>query len=136
MVTAITGTLLPNGGTMSIRLDPPELGALQITVKMENGVMSASFQTSSEQATRLLSHNLSQLKNALESQGVSVDRLHVHQASKSEGSSAQNDDSSDGKGKQSSPDGRSPDQDQQRREVLRRMWRRARGDRDPLDLVA
>jgi flagellar hook-length control protein FliK len=133
MVTAITGTLLPNGGSMSIRLDPPELGALQITVKMENGVMSASFQTSNEQATRLLSHSLSQLKTALETQGISVDRLHVHQASKSEGSSGQNEDSD---GKQSSSDGRSSQEEQQRREVLRRMWRRARGERDPLDLVA
>ncbi len=134
MVSAITGTLLPSGGTMSIRLDPPELGALQITVRMENGVMSASFQTSNEQATRLLSHSLSQLKNALETQGVSVDRLHVHQAAPSEGSSNQNDDS-DGNQKQA-PGDRSAQQDQQRREVLRRMWRRARGDRDPLDLVA
>ena len=84
MVTAITGASPgPNGGTMSIRLDPPRTDALQITVKWENGVMSASFQTSSEQTTRLLSHNLSRSKINLESQGVSVDRLHVHQASKS-----------------------------------------------------
>ena len=37
---------------MHIRLDPPELGALQVTVHMEDGVMSAMFQTSTDDATR------------------------------------------------------------------------------------
>jgi flagellar hook-length control protein FliK len=134
IVSAIRGTLLPAGGTMSITLTPPELGALQVTVRVENGVISASFETSNEQATRLLSHNLSQLKTSLETQGVSVDRLHVHQSSGSENSSSSQ--NSDGDSQQSPGDGRSAQQEQQRREVLRRMWRRVRGDRDPLDLVA
>jgi flagellar hook-length control protein FliK len=120
---------------MTIRLDPPELGALNVTVKMQNGVLSASFQTSSDQATRLLSHTLGQLKTALESQGVSVDRLHVQQSSKSDTSSGQSGDG-EGKDRQSGSDGNSAQQEQQRRETLRRMWRRVRGDRDPLDLVA
>ena len=81
IVSTIHGSLLPNGGTMNITLNPPDLGAMQITVRMENGVMSASFQTSNDQATRLLTPSLSQLKTALETQGVSVDRLHVHQTS-------------------------------------------------------
>jgi flagellar hook-length control protein FliK len=135
IVSTIRGSLLPDGGTMNISLNPPELGAMQISVKMENGVMSASFQTSNEQATRLLTHTLGQLKDALEIQGVSVDRLHVHQASGSDSSSNQKSDSESG-GKQSSQDGRSPQQEEQRRETLRRMWRRIRGQRDPLDLVA
>jgi flagellar hook-length control protein FliK len=119
---------------MNIALNPPDLGAMQITVKMESGVMSASFQTSNDQATRLLTHSLGQLKNALEGQGVSVDRLHVHQISNSDASSGKGD--SESKDGQSSSDGRSAQQEQQRRDTLRRMWRRARGERDPLDLVA
>ena len=63
-----------------IRLDPPELGALQVLVHMRDGAMTASFQTSSDDATKLLSHSLGQLKQVLESQGVSVDKLHVQQA--------------------------------------------------------
>ena len=119
---------------MNITLNPPDLGAMQITVRMEDGVMSATFQTSNDQATRLLSHTLGQLKEALETQGVSVDRLHVRQASNSQNSSGKSNDSESG-GKQSS-DERSAQQEQQRRETLRRMWRRIRGDNDPLDLVA
>ncbi|MGD0769095.1 MAG: flagellar hook-length control protein FliK [Tepidisphaeraceae bacterium] len=134
IVSTIHGSLLPNGGTMNITLNPPDLGAMQITVRMEDGVMSATFQTSNDQATRLLSHTLGQLKEALETQGVSVDRLHVQQSSNSGNSSGKGNDSESG-GQQSS-DGRSAQQEQQRRETLRRMWRRIRGDNDPLDLVA
>jgi flagellar hook-length control protein FliK len=134
IVSAIHGKLLPNGGTMSISLNPPDLGAMQITVRMEDGVMSATFQTSNDQATRLLTHTLGQLKEALEMQGVSVDRLHVQQSSDLQNSSGKEGDSESG-GRQST-DGGSAQQEQQRREALRRMWRRIRGDNDPLDLVA
>jgi flagellar hook-length control protein FliK len=134
IVSTIHGSLLPNGGTMNITLNPPDLGAMQITVRMEDGVMSASFQTSNDQATRLLTHTLGQLKEALETQGVSVGRLHVQQSSNSENSSGKGNDSESGG--QQSADGRSAQQEQQRRETLRRMWRRIRGGNDPLDLVA
>jgi flagellar hook-length control protein FliK len=120
---------------MNIALNPPDLGAMQITVRMESGAMSASFQTTNDQATRLLTHSLGQLKNALEMQGVSVDRLHVHQVSNSEAAGGKGGES-ESKDGQSSSDGRSAQQEQQRRDTLRRMWRRARGERDPLDLVA
>src|SRR5581483_1130724 len=79
IVTGMRGQLLPDGGTMHIRLDPPELGALQVSVHMQDGVMTATFQTSNDDATRMLSHTLGQLKHVLESQGVSVDKLHVTQ---------------------------------------------------------
>jgi flagellar hook-length control protein FliK len=134
IVAAIHGQLLPSGGTMNIRLAPPDLGAMQIMVKMEGGTMSASFETSNDEATRLLSHTLSQLKEALESQGVSVARLHVQQASKPQ---EQGESASDDKGRQQGgANQQSAQQEQQRREMLRRMWRRAGYGRDPLDLVA
>ena len=69
---------------MHIRLDPPELGALQVSVQMKDGVMTATFQTSNDDATKLLSHSLGQLKHALETQGVSVDKLHVTQGPRDE----------------------------------------------------
>jgi flagellar hook-length control protein FliK len=134
IVSSIHSELLPDGGTMSIRLDPPELGAMQITVKIASGVISASFQTSSDQATRLLTHTLGDLKSALESQGVNVDSLHVHQSSKSENSSNQQGDSDSGR--QGLTDQRSAEQEQQRRQMLRRMWKKVNGTDDPLDLVA
>jgi flagellar hook-length control protein FliK len=130
IVTAVRGQLLPNGGTMQIRLDPPELGALQITVRLENGVMSASFQTSSDEATRLLSHSLASLKRGLESHGVSVDKIQVQQSPRDEQANT------DEQSRQQQADDHSARQEQQRKEMLRRMWRRLSIGSDPLDMVA
>jgi flagellar hook-length control protein FliK len=137
LVTAMRAELLPRGGTMQIRLDPPELGSLQVAVHMLDGVMSVSFQTSNEEATQLLSHSLTQLKHTLESQGVAVDKLHVQQAPRSEQSSSNSNDPD----QQPSRHGAHGDenlarQEQQRKEMLRRMWRRLALGSDPLDLVA
>jgi flagellar hook-length control protein FliK len=132
IVSGVHGQLLPNGGSMQLRLDPPELGALHITVQMRDGVMSASFSTPSDQAARLLTHSLGQLKTALESQGVSVEKLHVEQSPKEPKSNG-------GEGRQpqdQSAADHPAQQEQQRREMLRRMWRRLSGGQDPLDLVA
>ena len=119
---------------MQIRLDPPELGALQVTVRMDRGVMSASFETSNDEATRLLTHSLSQLKTVLETSGVNVERLHVQQAPRSDNAGHNaNDDSSR---RQGQPDDGAARQEQQRKEMLRRMWRRLGVGSDPLDLVA
>jgi flagellar hook-length control protein FliK len=125
---------------MQIRLDPPELGPLAVTIRLNDGVMEASFETSNDQAAKLLSHSLSALKTSLEAQGVTVDRLHVQQAPKSEQANQQgnNGDSRD----QQQNGSRDPQQDHaarqehQRKEMLRRMWAKLRGVEDPLDMVA
>jgi flagellar hook-length control protein FliK len=132
IVTAMRGELLPHGGTMSIRLDPPELGALQVLVHMTDGVMTASFQTSNDDATKLLSHSLSQLKAVLESQGVSVEKLQVQQSPRDH--QAQHDDPQ--QQQQRDQHGDAHRQEQQRKEMLRRMWRKLSIGSDPLDLVA
>ena len=131
IVSGVQGQLLPGGGTMQIRLDPPELGALQVSVHMQNGVMSATFQTSNDDATKVLSHSLSQLKAALEAQGVTVDKLHVQQSPRDQKSNA------DDQQKNQSPSEQSQQkQEQQRREMLQRMWKRLTNGSDPLDMVA
>jgi flagellar hook-length control protein FliK len=130
IISSIRGQLLPGGGSMHLRLDPPELGAMQVTVQMHNGVMTASFETSSDEATRALSHSLNQLKTALESQGVQVDKLQVRQQTtqesrhQGEGSQQQQQQAQD-----------NPARQQQRRDLMRRMWAKlALGD-EPLDIT-
>src|SRR5262249_30205130 len=123
IVKNVQSQLLPKGGTMQIRLDPPELGALSVTVSMKDGLMSASFETSNDDATRLLSHSLTQLKTAMESAGVSVDKLQVSQAPKGSQSNKSNDDQSQQRG-QPGQDEMSRQQEQQRKEMLRKMWRK------------
>ena len=113
---------------MQMRLDPPELGDMQISVKMRDGVMTAAFETSTDEATRLVTHNLSQLKTALESAGISVEKLQVSQSPRNESSSS--------KEQQAGGDlSRNSQQEQQRREMMRKLWRKLSGG-DPLDLVA
>ncbi|MEX0776173.1 MAG: flagellar hook-length control protein FliK [Phycisphaeraceae bacterium] len=65
------------GGTVSLRLEPPELGTLRIDMQMVNGAVRATFGTEHEGVRALLSQQMGQLRHALESQGVSVDRLEV-----------------------------------------------------------
>ncbi|MCS7033931.1 MAG: flagellar hook-length control protein FliK [Phycisphaerae bacterium] len=134
IVSAVRGQLLPDGGTMQIRLDPPELGTLLIHVTVRGGLVEATFQTPSAQASQLLSHSLVQLKHALESQGVGVDRLSVSQAPRNERWETAPDRHSSAQQQQSHWDWERHGE-QQRRDALRRMWARL-GVGDPLDLVA
>ncbi len=131
LVSAIRAQLLPRGGSMQIRLDPPNLGTLEVAVRMQDGIMSISFQSSTDQATQLLSHSLTQLKHVLEGQGLAVDKIHVQQAPREHDASRE-----DANQQQNLQDEASARQEQQRKEMLRRMWRRLALGSDPLDLVA
>ncbi len=131
IVSEIRTNLLPGGGTMRIRLDPPELGTLQITVQIRDGVITASFATSNDEATRLLSHSLHQLKQSLEGQGINVEKLHVEQTTQHKAANSAGDEN-----QQRQPDDHGARHEQQRREMLHRMWRRLRGGSDSVDLTA
>lgn len=135
IVQTIHGSLLPKGGSMQIRLDPPGLGPLQISVKMENGTLNATLQTSDATASSLLSHSLSQLKHTLETQGITVERLQVQQMSKQENASTgqQNAEEHSQQQQHAARDGQGFG-DEQRRETLRRLWEKVRGG-DPLDVL-
>jgi flagellar hook-length control protein FliK len=141
IVSGIKGDLLPNGGTMQLRLDPGHLGPLEVTVKVVDGVVSASFQTSNEEATRLLSHSLGQLKQVLESGGINVDRLQVQQAppAKESGQASTNSDGQrqpQGQTGQGGLEERSARQEQQRREMIEKMWEKIARGRGPVDVKA
>jgi flagellar hook-length control protein FliK len=136
LITAVRGELLPDGGSMQIRLDPPELGDLLVSVELRAGVVTASFQTSNDTATRLLSHSLADLKGMLEQQGVTVDRLQVRQSPRDESSGDAPQDRGQGSGQAATAEDRhSARRDQHRRDLVQKMWDKLAG-RDPLDLVA
>jgi flagellar hook-length control protein FliK len=136
IVSSVQSQLLPHGGAMQIRLDPPELGALKVMVEMRDGVMNATFQTSNEQATQLLSHSLNQLKHVLESQGVTVERLQVQQAPKSDNASTPDDRQQQQQQQRDASDHHTAQQEQQRKELLQKMWRKVSGVADPIDYFA
>lgn len=139
IVGAMSGGATATGGSMTIRLDPPHLGPMSVAINMRDGVLTATFETQNDEATRLLSHSLGQLKTSLEAQGVSVDRLQVQQAPRDQAA----DNNTRDEQKQNGNSGQGPTRDalsdqqqqqRQRQETLRRMWSKINGD--PLDLVA
>jgi len=137
IVKGMHAEVMPNGGTMRIRLDPPQLGALQVTVHVRDGVVTAAFETSNDEATRLLGHSLNQLKAVLESHGVGVDKLQVQQAPRDEHANTSRDDGSGSRHQGQTPyeQEQAARQEQQRKEMLRKMWRRLSGGADPLDVT-
>ena len=134
IINSVKTNLLPRGGSMQLRLDPPELGRIQVNVEMRDGVMNATFQTTSDDATRMLSHSLGQLKSSLESQGVTVEKIQVQQTPHNQ--SAQGGDDQSGSQQQQQRDQADAQQEQQRKEMLKRMWRRVSGVQEPVNLVA
>lgn len=65
------------GGTIRLRLSPPELGALTLEVKVQNGAVSARVEADTPAARTLLLENLPVLRERLAEQGMRVDQFDV-----------------------------------------------------------
>ncbi len=65
------------GGTLQLRLSPPELGALHLELTVKNGVMSANLQTDNAHARRLLLDHLPALRDRLAEQNIRVEKFDV-----------------------------------------------------------
>jgi flagellar hook-length control protein FliK len=66
------------GGAITMRLEPPALGALRIELMVRHGAVVADFTAATPEARVLLEANLGMLRERLESQGLSVERISVH----------------------------------------------------------
>jgi flagellar hook-length control protein FliK len=76
-VTRAFQTAQQRGGVLQLRLSPPELGSLRVEITLHDGVMSASLETETAAARRLLLDNLPALRDRLAEQNVRVDRFDV-----------------------------------------------------------
>lgn len=81
VIRGLTAMMNSRGGSLTMRLDPPELGQLRVHMSITQGVVAASFHAANPQAQALLEKNLAVLRTALEAQGLTVDRLHVQPSS-------------------------------------------------------
>jgi flagellar hook-length control protein FliK len=104
-------TAQDRGGTLQLRLSPPELGALRIELNVKDGVMSASLQTENANARRLLLDHLPALRDRLAEQNIRVDRFDVDV--RREGTSGQ----TDTRGSQQQQFQHQPDQPAPRRQA-------------------
>lgn len=101
---ALSNAINQKGGTITIRMMPPELGQVRVDIQMHAGKVSASFQTEHQSVQSLMNRELSQLRQALERQGLTVEKLEVTQRpANSSNANASNQDNS----QQSPSDGRS-----------------------------
>ena len=69
--------LFEGGADMTLRLEPPHLGVLHMSVSAQEGTVTASLQTSTETARRVLEANLFSLKQSLAEAGINVDSINV-----------------------------------------------------------
>jgi flagellar hook-length control protein FliK len=66
------------GGSMTMRLDPPELGQLRVQMTIVGGNVTAEFTAGTQQTQALLDRHMTALRASLEGQGLTVERLTVH----------------------------------------------------------
>ena len=77
IVRAAKVNLVDGGATISLRLDPPHLGTVQMTVTAQQGVVTANLQTSTETAKQVLEADLALLRQSLSEAGIVVDTVNV-----------------------------------------------------------
>jgi len=66
-----------NGGAVTLRLTPPEIGTVRIELQMSGTTLSAAFHTETASAMSLINRQLDQLRTSLETQGLNVDKVTV-----------------------------------------------------------
>jgi flagellar hook-length control protein FliK len=66
-----------SGGSIRLRLSPPELGSVKLEVSVKNGVLTAHAQTETAAARDALVDNLPALRERLAEQNIQVDQFDV-----------------------------------------------------------
>ena len=77
IVRAAKVHLFEGGGELFLRLDPPHLGVVHMSVTSAQGTVTASLQTSTESAKLAIESDLSALRQALADAGINVDSISV-----------------------------------------------------------
>jgi flagellar hook-length control protein FliK len=70
-------TVGTSGGSVRLRLSPPELGSVRLEVSVKNGVLTARAETETAQARDALIDNLPDLKARLAEQNIQIDKFDV-----------------------------------------------------------
>ena len=87
-----------------IRLDPPDLGQMQIKIAMQGDSASVSMVVQSQAAREALEHNQPRLKELLEQQGIELGQSSVEQESQGNQSDGDGSNFASGKGQEAAED--------------------------------
>ena len=105
-----------NNKQAEIRLDPPELGALQIRIKSDAEQAQVNFVVQNQQAKEMLEQSLPRLREMLAEQGIELGESHISHG-QSEGQDGQGDSQGQyGSGQQGSDDEQAMVSDVQQRQ--------------------
>lgn len=91
VVRGLTAMVNQRGGTMTMRLTPPELGQLRIQMSIVQGTVSAQFTVNNPQAEAMIERSIGALRSALESSGLNVERLGVQMSNGDQSTSTRHD---------------------------------------------
>lgn len=105
-VRGLRAAVAQQGGSVTLRLSPPEMGIVRIQMQLSEGVVRAQLVTQHAAARDLLNQQLGELRQALQSQGLVVDRLSVQTMSNTS-HNALSQQGQDGQNTQGGADGRS-----------------------------
>lgn len=72
-------TTLNGVSEAKLMLYPEHLGQVDVKITMQNGLLTAIFQTDTAMAKDMLDNQMAQLRSALQAQGLMVDKLEVSQ---------------------------------------------------------
>jgi flagellar hook-length control protein FliK len=142
VVLGLRGKLDPQNGKAEIRLDPPNMGSLKVSIALNKGSLTAQFETSTDVVRDLLSNHIDKLRSVLEGQGITVDRLAVQTQAQPQTPSQTSDQGSAGS---SNHDGRSAGGFEQNRRGTQRdptdttfasTFQQARETAVPMDVLA
>lgn len=74
---ALQSAVSQHGGAVTLRLHPAEMGMVRIDLEIRDGAVNAQLHAEHESVRHLLAHQLRHLRQALERQGLVVERLTV-----------------------------------------------------------
>ena len=77
VIRGLQSALNQNGGSVNLRLSPPEIGDVRSQLEVTEGVVRAQLWTENVSVQSLLRQQVGHLHNALESHGLTIDRLEV-----------------------------------------------------------
>lgn len=79
LTRGLANAVQQRGGAVTLRLTPPEIGTVRIQMQITGTSLAATLHAETASAHQMLTQQLGQLRASLESQGLSVERLHVQQ---------------------------------------------------------
>lgn len=77
MSRGLDAALRQGGGSVTMRLTPPSLGAMRVELTLDQGVVEARLEATQQQAHDLLTRNVHVLRASLEARGLSVERIEI-----------------------------------------------------------